>query len=281
MFPLGHTLDTLGPFGTCVEDTALVYAVIGGRDERDPVSSRQTVSVPGFAAAPDLDGTVIGVPDRFYFDSLAADVDAAARAALRSLEELGAELREVELPDVEAANSLHRLILLAEATSVHRRRLESQRGDFGDDVRALLDQGRFVLAADYLEAQRARRVFCREFDAALREVDALVAPAVPIPTARIGQLEIDVEGRLENVRLATTRNVRALNLTGLPVLCVPCGFGRDGMPIGLQIVGGKYGEDRILAIGHAYESATNWHRRVPPTAQESPTGTDRDALAAR
>ncbi len=281
VFPLGHTLDTLGPFGTCVKDTALVFAAIAGRDERDPVSSDRPVSIPTFEVTPDLKGTVIGVPARFFFDGLAVDVEAAARNALGALQDLGAELREVQPPDVEAANSLHRLILLAEASSVHRRRLETHRDAFGDDVRALLDQGRFVLATDYLDAQRARRVFCREFDAVMREVDALVAPAVPIPTARIGELEIDVNGRRENVRLATTRNVRALNLTGLPVVSVPCGFDRDGMPIGLQIVGRKYGEDRILAIGHAYESATAWHRQIPPMARGFPSGTDRDARETR
>lgn len=281
VFPLGHTLDTLGPFGTCVKDTALVYAAIAGRDERDPVSSDRTVSIPPLEAAPDLKGTVIGVPARFFFEGLAVDVEVAARNALGALRDLGAELREVQPPDVEAANSLHRLILLAEASSVHRRRLETHRDAFGDDVRALLDQGRFVLATDYLDAQRARRVFCREFDAVMREVDALVAPAVPIPTARIGELEIDVNGRRENVRLATTRNVRALNLTGLPVVSVPCGFDRDGMPIGLQIVGRKYGEDRILAIGHAYESATAWHRQIPPMARGFPSGIDRGAPQTR
>ena len=274
-FPLGHTLDTLGPFGTCVEDTALVYAAVAGRDPGDPVSSRRPVSIPSMESDPRLDGSVIGVPARFYFENLAPDVDAAARVALGVFQDLGAELREIEMPDIETANSLHRLILLAEAASVHRHRLERRRKDFGDDVRSLLDQGRFVLATDYLEAQRARRVFCSDFDAAMQQVDALVAPAIPIPTARIGELQIDVNGKRENVRLATTRNVRALNLTGLPVVSVPCGFHRDGMPIGLQIVGRKYNEDRILAIGHAYERAAGWDRLVPPMARASPTGTDR------
>lgn len=271
-FPLGHTLDTLGPFGACVEDTALVYAATAGRDPHDPVSADRPVSVPALGSEPRLEGTVIGVPDRFYFERLAPDVDAAAKAALQVLRELGAEVLEVEVPDIATANSLHRLILLAEASSVHRARLERRREDFGDDVRALLDQGRLVLATDYLDAQRARRAFCREFDAVFRQADALVAPAVPIPTARVGELEIDVDGRRENVRLATTRNVRALNLTGLPVVSVPCGFHRDGLPIGLQIVGPAFGEEGILRIGHAYERAAGWRRRVPPIAGGTSSG---------
>ncbi len=273
-YPLGHTLDTLGPFGVCVEDVALAYRTMARPDPRDPVSCDRPPRIPEFADAPRLDGTVIGIPGNFYFDHLAPDIGGAVAAAVRTLEELGAELREVPVPDIDLGNTLHRLILLAEGTSVHRRRLEGRRDDFGDDVRALLDQGRFVLATDYIDAQRARREFCRGFDAAMEQVDALVAPAVPIPTARVGELEIEVGGKLENVRLATTRNIRALNLTGLPVLSVPCGFDREGMPVGLQVVGRMYDEERILAIGHAYESATAWHKRIPPILREYPTGSD-------
>ncbi len=277
-FPLGHSLDTLGVFGACVEDTGRAYTAMAGRDPDDPASADQPVKLPPMSEDPCIAQTVIGVPDRFYFERLAPDVDAAARAALTVFRDLGAEVREVEVPDIETANSLHRLILLAEASSVHRIRLQQHRQDFGEDVRSLLDQGCLVLATDYIEAQRARRVFCQQFDAMFREADVLVAPAVPVPTARIGQLEIDLEGRRENVRLATTRNIRALNLTGLPVLSVPCGFHQDGLPIGLQIVGPAFGEDRILRVGQAYERATKWHCSVPAIARECPTHKDRGGL---
>lgn len=253
-FPLGDTLDTLGPFALRVEDLALVYAAIAD-----------------FEAEPRwrllLDGIALGVPTDFYWQNLAPDVEAAARDALRVFESLGAELEPVEVPDIETFNDLHRLILLAEATSVHRSRLAERREDFGEDVRALLEQGLSVLATDYLEAQRARRAFRRDFGAAFERVDALLAPAVPVQTARIGELEIRVRGKLENVRLATTRNIRALNLTALPVLSVPCGFQADGLPVGLQIVGPEGAERKILKIGRAYEKATDWHLRTPPMAR--------------
>lgn len=253
-FPLGDTLDTLGPFALRVEDLALVYAAIAD-----------------FEAEPRwrllLDGIALGVPADFYWQNLAPDVEAAARDALRVFESLGAELEPVEVPDIETFNDLHRLILLAEATSVHRRRLAERREDFGEDVRALLEQGLSVLATDYLEAQRARRAFRRDFGAAFERVDALLAPAVPVQTAGIGELEIHVRGKLENVRLATTRNIRALNLTALPVLSVPCGFQADGLPVGLQIVGPEGAERKILKIGRAYEKATDWHLRTPPMAR--------------
>lgn len=276
--PLGHSLDTVGPFGLCVQDTALAYAAMAGHDPADPSSSKEPITIPGLEPDAGLEGTVIGVPRNFYFEGLVRDVEDAMSEALRVFENLGAELREVEVPGVELANSLHRLILLAEATSVHRFRLERYREDFGEDVRLLLDQGRFVLATDYLDAQRARRRFCQDCVKVLSEVDALVAPAIPIPTARIGEIEIEVDGKTENVRIATTRNIRALNLAGVPVLSVPCGFHRDGMPIGLQIIGANYREDRILSIGHAYEQATDWHTALPPIIGETASGTAPAAL---
>ena len=255
-FPLGDTLDTLGPFATCVEDLALVHAALV--DEAPPPRDHRWQRR--------LDGVAVGVPASFYWRNLVPDVEAAGRAALRVFEGLGAELVEVDVPDIETFNAVHRLILLAEASAVHRRRLAERREDFGEDVRALLDQGLAVLATDYLEAQRSRHRFRQDFDTVFRRVNALAMPAIPIQTARIGDLEIRVQGTLENVRLATTRNIRALNLTALPVLSVPCGFHADGLPIGLQIVGGQAAEGEVLRIGWAYEQATSWHLRTPPMA---------------
>ena len=261
-FPLGHTLDTLGPFAVSVEDVALVYLATAGHDPLDPSSSNKAVESFDFNPEPSLKGTRIGVPINFYFDNLVPDVKTATSAALQDLQDLGAELCEIEVPDIEAANSLHRLILLAEASSVHRKRIQAHREDFGMDVRALLEQGQFILATDYLNAQRARQEFCQDFNTLFANVDVVAAPAIPIPTAPIGKLEIEVDGRMENVRLATTRNIRALNLAGLPVLSVPCGFHKDNLPIGLQLIGKNYCETEVLKVGHAYQQTTDWHTRV-------------------
>lgn len=204
------------------------------------------------------------MPRNFYFDGLAPDVEAACRKAIAVLEDLGAELVEVSVPDIDAYNTLHRLILLAEASSVHEKRLRERREDFGDDVGMLLDQGLFVTATDYLNAQRKRRQICQDFNRLFETVDVIVTPAIPIVAARIGQLEIEIRGQAENVRLAVTRNIRALNLTGLPLLSAPCGFGSGGMPIGLQIVAPLFDESALFDVGHAYQLATDWHTRRPP-----------------
>jgi aspartyl-tRNA(Asn)/glutamyl-tRNA(Gln) amidotransferase subunit A len=265
-FPLGHTLDHAGPFGLTVQDTALVYRAISGYDPRDDSSVDRPSSLPEFPDQPSLRGKKIGVPRNFYFEKLNPDVETAVRDALRVLESLGANLVEVQVPDIEEVNTIARLILLAEASSVHRRRLEQRREDFGGDVRSLLDQGRFILATDYLDAQRRRRQLNAAFYRLFEQVDVMVTPTIPIIAAKIGQTTVKIGEEEQNVRLATTRFVRALNPTGLPVLSVPCGFSSEALPIGLQIVGRLFDEAGIFEVGDAYERATEWHRRQPAIA---------------
>ena len=266
VYALGHTLDHAGPFGMTVRDTAWVYQAIAGFDSRDPSSAGRPDRTPVLSPEPRLDGRKIGVPTNYYFENLDADVEAAVRKALQVLEELGATLVEIAVPDIEEFNSIGRLILLAEASSVHHRRLRERREDFGDDVRALLDQGRLVLATDYLDAQRRRRAFNDAFNELLTQVDVIAAPTLPITAAKIGQNTIRVAGRDENVRLATTRLVRALNMTGLPLLSVPCGISSEGLPIGLQLIAGLFDEATLLEVGHSYEQATEWHKIRSPVA---------------
>ena len=266
VYPLGHTLDHAGPFGLTVQDTAWVYQAIAGFDSRDPSSAGRPDRAPVLSPEPRLDGRKIGVPRNYYFEHLDADVEAAVRTALQVMEGLGATLVEIGVPDIEEFNSIGRLILLAEASSVHHRRLRERREDFGDDVRALLDQGCFVLATDYLDAQRRRRAFNDAFNKLLTEVDVIAAPALPVTAAKIGQDTIRVGGRDENVRLAATRLVRALNMTGLPLLSVPCGISSQGLPIGLQLIGGLFDEAALLEVGHGYEQATDWHKKRSPIA---------------
>jgi aspartyl-tRNA(Asn)/glutamyl-tRNA(Gln) amidotransferase subunit A len=216
---------------------------------------------------PRLDGRRLGIPRNFYFEQLDPDVEAAVREALQEFQRLGAALVQVDVPDIEEFNAVARLVLLAEASSVHARRLLERREDFGEDVRMLFDQGRFVLATEYLDAQRRRREIVQDFRRLLEKVDALVAPAIPIPAPKIGQKTVMLGGREVDVRLATTRFARALNLTGLPLLAVPCGFSSAGMPIGMQLIGDLFDEAGLLEIGHAYEQATHWHKRRPPLAE--------------
>ncbi|MBI1352804.1 MAG: Asp-tRNA(Asn)/Glu-tRNA(Gln) amidotransferase GatCAB subunit A [Acidobacteria bacterium] len=264
VFPLGHTLDHVGPFALTAEECGWTYAAIAGFDPHEDASIDRPVELPS-AAETDLRGVRVGVPEAFYFDDLDPEVEAACRAALATFESLGAVVEPIQLPDIEELNAVARVILLAEATAVHQRNLDARPEDFGEDQIALLDQGRFITAVDYLNAQRRRRELCQAFARAFERVDWMAAPAVAVLPAKIGQKTLEIRGMRHDVRLATTRNARALNLTGLPLLTLPCGFSADGLPIGLQLIGDAYDERRILAAGMAFQEATDFHRRRPPT----------------
>ncbi len=266
VFPLGFSLDHIGPFATTVEDAAFVYQTISGADSRDDSIVDRPVDAAVLTQHPRLTSKKVGVPRNFYFEKLHPDVEAATRKALTVFESLGASLVDIEVPDMEEYSAIARLILLAEASSVHARRLEERRQDFGDDVRSLLDQGRFILATDYLNAQRQRRHLAEKFRDLLSRVDVVATPAVSVPAPKIGQKTLQVGGEEQEVRIAVTRIPRALNLTGLPLLTLPCGFSSEGLPIGLQLIGSAFDEKQLLEIGHAYEQSTEWHKRRPPVA---------------
>ena len=244
----------MGPLTRSVRDAAIVLNAIAGHDPRDPASSHS--KTPDFVPAGgcSIRGMRVGVPQNFYFDRIDPEVEAAVRAAVGRAESLGAEVRPIAVPDIPGLNAVARLILLAEASAVLQPHLDN-RSQFGSDVLALLDQGRFIAATDYINAQRVRRKMQREFAALWTEVDCLITPATPAPAARIGDTTVSLGGQEEDVRLAATRLVRGINPLGLPALSLPCGVSSANLPIGLQIVGQAFQESTILQVGAALEDA--------------------------
>jgi aspartyl-tRNA(Asn)/glutamyl-tRNA(Gln) amidotransferase subunit A len=248
--PLAFSLDHMGPLTRTVRDAGAVLNVIAGYDPRDQTSSRRPVEnyVPDIA--PSIRGLRIGMPENFYFERLDPDVDAAVRAAFRAAESLGARIVALTVPDIAAINTVARLILLAEASAQLEPHLE-QRDRFGADVLALLDQGRLLPATDYINAQRLRHEMQREFAALWSRVDCLFTPTTPITAPLIGETTVAAGGESEDVRLAATRLVRAINPLGLPAVSIPYGADRRGLPVGLQIVGRPFAEALILRVAQA------------------------------
>lgn len=252
--PLGYTLDHMGPLARSVRECALVLNAIAGYDRRDETSSRlPTVDyVPEEGCS--IRGLRIGFPENFFFDRLDADVESAVRGAIARAESLGAQIKPVFVPDMEALNAIGRVILLSEAAAVLERYLDN-RSQFGKDVLALLDQGRLVPATDYINAQRLRRRMRTAFQKLWADVDCLFCPATPITAPGIGETTVQLGGAGEDVRLASTRLVRAINVLGYPALAMPCGLSGGGLPVGLQIVGPPFEEASILRIGAALEDS--------------------------
>ncbi len=266
VLPLDFTLDHMGPLTRSVRDAALCLNVLAGFDPRDPSSSREPVRdyLPGPEVS--IRGLRVGVPRNFYFERLDPEAETAARRMIDLAASLGAEIVPVQVPDVAAANTISRVILLAEASAVLSPHLED-RSKFGADVLALLDQGRMIPATDYINAQRLRRLAWEQFATLWRDADCLLTPTTPMPAPRIGQTEVALDGASEDVRLAATRFVRAVNLLGWPALSIPCGFSSSGLPLGLQIIGKPFEEDVILRAGAALEDATDFHTRRPPLSR--------------
>jgi aspartyl-tRNA(Asn)/glutamyl-tRNA(Gln) amidotransferase subunit A len=263
VFPLSWSLDHVGPMARTVTDAALMLQVIAGHDRQDPTT--RTAVVPDYSAAltGDIEGVRLGIPQEFYFEQLDAEVGDSIRAAIQTLERAGAHVEEVSLPLSKYAAAAGRIISLTESAEIHEKFLKTRFADYSPDVRAGFLVGQLVLGKHYMKAQRLRSLIRQEMAAALRRVDALVTPTVPIPAPRIGQTTLEIGQETVDVLSALSRLTRPANLTGFPAISVPCGFTQGGLPIGLQFSGRPFGESTILQLAYAYEQETTWHQRQP------------------
>ncbi len=263
VLPLDFTLDHMGPLARSVRDAAAALNAIAGYDTRDDSSSRRATDNYVPTPTVNLTGARIGMPENFYLERVDADVSGAVQRAANTAERLGARIVPVHVPDIAAINTVGRVILLSEASAIMEPYL-ADRGKFGADVLALLDQGRLLSAMDYINAQRVRRVLRDEFRRIWRDVDVLFTPTTPTTAPGIGDTLIEIDGVPEDVRLATTRLVRGINVLGVPALSLPCGLDRRGLPIGLQIVAPAFEELMLLRVGAALEDALGFVGTMPP-----------------
>jgi len=237
--PLGLSLDHVGPLARTVDDLGLALDAMSAPERRRsaPASVREIR---------------IGLPENFYFTSTAPEVKAAVHDAAQRAEKLDARVIPVRVPDIDALNTAGLVILLSEAAAVHQAHLH-RRGDFGADVLALLDQGLLIPAADYVNAQRQRKLLLDEFRNLFQDIDCLFTPSTPITAPRIGQTEITLDGVQHNTRILTTRFARGVNALGFPALSIPCGTSTKGLPIGLQIIARPFEDNLALIVGKSLE----------------------------
>ena len=235
VLPLGLSLDHIGPMTQTVADAALMFASMRGN------------TAPSGAPFT-MNGVRVGLPLNFYFNRVDPAVADAVRAVAAKCEQMGAALIETSVPDIQALNTVARVILLAEASAVYQKHWD-KRDKFGPDVLTLIDQGRLIPATDYVFAQRLRKTFCADFRRLFQGIDFLLTPATPTPAPLIGETTTLIDGTPEDVRLAATRLVRGVNAIGYPALAMPCGK----TDAGLQIIGRPNEDDRLLDFGAAIE----------------------------
>lgn len=262
VMPLDFSLDHMGPLTRSVRDAATVLQVLAGHDERDHTCSNRPVDHYLPTETSSLTGIRIGVPENFYFDSIHPGVAAAAMAMAKTAEKLGAALISVRVPDIAGLNAISRIILFAEATATVEPYL-NRRSEFGSDILALFDQGKYIPATEYVQAQRLRRMFQQDFARILGTVDCLLTPTTPNLAPKIGENLVRFGQQEEDARLASTRFVRGINMLGLPALAIPSGLA-DGLPVSTQLVGDAFDEALILRIGAAMEEANEHHLLTPP-----------------
>lgn len=261
--PLAATLDHAGPLARNVADIAMLLDFIQQTDEAEGHFRRalQSRSKTKKACAK----LRLGWPRDYFFASVDEEVKRAVEKAAGQFEKMGARIIEVSLPNVEDSTEPSTQIALAEAREYHESQgyFPARAEDYGGDVRKRLEMGGAVRAVDYLKAQQVRERVREDFRAAFEQVDAVIAPTTPIAAPHLGEQTARIGSKTESVRGALVRMNRPANFTGFPVISIPCGFTRDGLPIGMALHGPEWGEAKLLRIAYAYEQATEWHLRHP------------------
>jgi aspartyl-tRNA(Asn)/glutamyl-tRNA(Gln) amidotransferase subunit A len=263
--PLSHSMDTVGPLARSAQDCALLLGVLAGADPADPTAAAEPV--PDYLARLQLPvkGLRVGIPMSYFTDDMDPGVGAALTESLKALESLGCEIVPVTLPaEMTAFDVAGTHIIAAEAAAYHGNWLRTRPQDYSPQVRARLERGLALPATRYIDALRLRGHALAEFSRAVfAKVDVLHAPCIPIPTPTIAETDVGGSPGMDRTLALMTKFMRPFNYLGLPSLALSCGFLASGLPVGMQLVGRPFAEDVILRLGHAFQQATDWHKREP------------------
>jgi aspartyl-tRNA(Asn)/glutamyl-tRNA(Gln) amidotransferase subunit A len=262
--PRAWTNDTMGPLARNVRDCAIMTQAIAGYDPDDPTTHDEPV--PDYLAAIDagIDGLRIAVPANYFYDDIDDAVRDRLEASLDMLRELGAEVVEVQLPDLTPVFRFCDVISKSEAATIHGKWMRQRPQDYGRHTAVRVEAGFHVTATRYIEALSLRAPFLRKFvDAAFADADMLHTPTIPVPVPTIAETAFDGADGVADMVAKMTMFTRPINYLGLPSLTVPCGFTEGDLPVAFQLVGRPFGEAQLFAMGAAYQAATDWHTRVP------------------
>jgi aspartyl-tRNA(Asn)/glutamyl-tRNA(Gln) amidotransferase subunit A len=261
VIPLSASLDHVGPLARTVGDAAAILQAITDPGAKD--SSGNVVPIPDYLASLSQEPYElrVGIPRAYFFDDLDPEVAAAVESALSIIKSLVAEVREITLQV-----SPSRVVQSYEAYLYHAEFLGDHAGLYQPETLRRILTGRSTEWADYTRSVLQLRENRRQIASVFQNVDLLVTPAVPVPAPTIAELQESPE-LLRPRELVLLRNTHPFNVWGLPAISIPCGFTREGLPIGLQIAGPHWGEALVLRLAHAYEQATEWHRRKPEITQ--------------
>ena len=282
LIAFASSLDQIGPFGRCVEDTALLLEAISGHDPHDSTSLNMPVPAFSKALTKDIKGAKIGVIKELLGDGVSADVKNAVENTIKKYKELGAEIIEISLPLLKYSIGVYYILATAEASSNlarfdgvkygHRTKdaknllemyTKTRAEGFGDEVKRRIMLGTYALSAGYYDAyykkaQQLRRLIKEDFDKAFEKVDVLVSPTCPNTAFEIGSKISDPL----SMYLTDIGTISA-NLAGIPGMSLPCGYDSDGMPVGLQILAPALQEEKLFNIAYNFEQAVKDTQKCP------------------
>jgi len=268
---LSFTLDTPGPLTRSVMDAALVMDAYAGPDPLDPCPGRLSGPFPKFAeglkAVDSLKGKVIAVPTNFFFDKTDYEVEALIMKGVAAMKDLGADVRNIEIPSLQQVPHVSTVILFSEAAHYHRERFAQSPDKYQPGVRMRLEQGGAYKAVEYIDALKGREKIMADWERALTGVDGVVVPTCPVPAYDIGlppPWNIQARGKTEEGRAMCTYHTRIANTAGIPAISIPCGLTSEGLPVGLMIMGRRGDDLGVLQLGYAYEKHMQGAESIQP-----------------
>lgn len=261
---LSWTLDHVGPMARSVADVAVMLQAIAGADPADPTASAEPVPDYSRSLTGNIKGLRVGVPSEHFFTHVHPETDAALRRALAMLKDMGAVLLDVKIKDAALCGAVSSVILGSESAAVHEKQRLEQPELLDILVRERLEAGTFYSAVDYIKALRLRTLLMREMSRVFESCDVLMLPAgnaAPKLDAEI--VRTDAPANPPSVPRPDSFNIA--NVTGIPAIVLPCGFtaGPPSLPLGIQFCGPYFAEPTLFRVAHAYQAATDWHRRTP------------------
>jgi len=263
LLAMASSLDCPGPMGKTVEDCEVIFNLMRGEDEKDATTKTGSHKDPPLLK---LRRTTVGLPKEFFSDGIDNEVKDSVKEAAKLLEKNGIFFEEVSLPHTEFCVPVYYVIVSSEISSNMARytgvRFGHERKLFEEEVKRRIMIGTYALSAGYydayyLQAQKVRTKIKEEMDYELEKLDCLLTPTSPHTAFKIGEQQDDpLKMYLEDIFVSNP------SLAGLPAISIPCGFS-DNMPVGMQLIGKRFGEETLFRIGYNYQTATNWHKKKP------------------
>src|SRR5919197_3380785 len=258
---LAPSLDHIGCITRSAWDAGAILQAIAGQDAFDP--SPENEQVPDYVKTIDerkittCKNLSVGVPKEYFFDYLEPQVKRVFHDFIDTIKSMDIILTEINLNKTDKIYDSWAPIRLAEAAEIHLEWLETRAKDYGEDVRRMLIEGTKISAVKYIRAQRFRNEIRNEFMRIFKNVDVLVMPTTPLTAPTFDERIISIDGKVHEIRQVLLRNNIAFNSTGLPAVSIPVGLANHNMPVGVQIVGRPFEEDKILSIAYTYESVND------------------------